>query len=84
MSEEKFDVVLQFGQLDMRSWMASKYLDNKHDGVEIIKHNVCNPVIVNNWCNLYINSILLDGCNIIKECRRSYKNSDRFLPTSSI
>ena len=40
MSEGKFDVVLQFGQLDMSSFMASKYLDNEHYGVEIIKHNV--------------------------------------------
>ena len=40
MSEVKFDVVLQFGQLDMSSWMASEYLDNEHYGVEIIKHNV--------------------------------------------
>ena len=40
MSEGKFDVVLQFGQLDMSSWFASKYLDNEHYGVEIIKHNV--------------------------------------------
>jgi hypothetical protein len=40
MSEAKFDVVLQFGQLDMSSWMASKYLDNEHYGVEILKHNV--------------------------------------------
>lgn len=40
MSEGKFDVVLQFGQLDMNSFMASKYLDNEHYGVEIIKHNV--------------------------------------------
>ena len=40
MAEEKFDVVLQFGQLDMSTWYASKYLDNEHYGVEIIKHNV--------------------------------------------
>ena len=40
MAEGKFDVVLQFGQLDMSSFMASKYLDNEHYGVEIIKHNV--------------------------------------------
>lgn len=40
MSEGKFDVVLQFGQFDMSSWFASKYLDNEHYGVEIIKHNV--------------------------------------------
>ena len=40
MSEAKFDVVLQFGQLDMSSWFASKYLDNEHYGVEILKHNV--------------------------------------------
>ena len=40
MSEVKFDVVLQFGQLDMSSWFASKYLDNEHYGVEILKHNV--------------------------------------------
>lgn len=40
MSECKFDVVLQFGQLDMNSWFASKYLDNEHYGVKIIKHNV--------------------------------------------
>lgn len=40
MSESKFDVVLQFGQLDMNSFLASKYLDNEHYGVEIIKHNV--------------------------------------------
>lgn len=40
MSEDKFDVVLQFGQLDMSSWFASKYLKNEHYGVEIIKHNV--------------------------------------------
>jgi hypothetical protein len=24
----------------MSSWMASKYLDNEHYGVEILKHNV--------------------------------------------
>lgn len=40
MSECKFDIVLQFGQLDMSSWMASKYLSNEHYGIEIIKHNV--------------------------------------------
>ena len=40
MVEEKFDVVLQFGQLDMSTWYASKYLDNEHYGVEIVKHNV--------------------------------------------
>ena len=40
MSKVKCDVVLQFGQLDMSSWIASKYLDNEHYGVEIIKHNV--------------------------------------------
>ena len=40
MSKCKFDVVLQFGQLDMSSWMASKYLSNEHYGVEILKHNV--------------------------------------------
>lgn len=40
MKHDKFDVVLQFGQLDMSSWFASKYLDNEHYGVEIIKHNV--------------------------------------------
>jgi hypothetical protein len=40
MSEGKFDVVLQFGQLDMSTGFASKYLDNEHYGVEIIKHNV--------------------------------------------
>lgn len=40
MSDGKFDVVLQFGQLDMSTGFASKYLDNEHYGVEIIKHNV--------------------------------------------
>ena len=40
MKHDKFDVVLQFGPLDMDSWFASKYLDNEHYGVEIIKHNV--------------------------------------------
>lgn len=40
MSDVKYDVVLQFGQLDMSSWMASKYLDNEHYGVETIKHNL--------------------------------------------
>lgn len=40
MSEVKCDVVLQFGQLDMSTWYASKYLDNEHYGVEILKHNV--------------------------------------------
>ena len=40
MSEVKCDVVLQFGQLDMSTWYASKYLKNEHYGVEIIKHNV--------------------------------------------
>ena len=40
MTEDKFDVVLQFGQIDMSSGFASKYLDNEHYGVEIIKHNV--------------------------------------------
>lgn len=41
MSEGKFDVVLQFGQLDYSNgWYAYKYLDNEHYGVEIIKHNV--------------------------------------------
>ena len=29
MSEGKFDVVLQFGQLDMSTGFASKYLDNE-------------------------------------------------------
>ena len=40
MSEGKFDVVLQFGQLNMSTWYASKYLDNEYYGIEIIKHNV--------------------------------------------
>ena len=40
MSESKFDVVLQFGQLDMSTGFASKYLDNEHYVVEIIKNNV--------------------------------------------
>jgi hypothetical protein len=40
MSEGKFDVILQFGQLDMSTWYAYKYLHNEHYGVEIIKHNV--------------------------------------------
>ena len=41
MSEGKFDVVLQFGQLDYSNgWYATKYLDNEHYGVEIIKHNL--------------------------------------------
>ena len=40
MESSKCDVVLQFGQLVMNSFMASKYLDNEHYGVEIIKHNV--------------------------------------------
>lgn len=40
MSDVKCDVVLQFGQLDMSSFMASKYFDNEHYGVEIIKHNI--------------------------------------------
>lgn len=41
MSEGKFDVVLQYGQLDYSNgWYAYKYLKNEHYGVEIIKHNV--------------------------------------------
>ena len=40
MEHDKFDVVLQFGQLDMSTGFASEYLDNEHYGVEIIKHNV--------------------------------------------
>ena len=40
MKYDKFDVVLQFGQLDMSTWLASKYLSNEHYGWEIIKHNV--------------------------------------------
>lgn len=40
MSESKFDVVLQFGQLDISTGFAYKYLDNEHYGVEILKHNV--------------------------------------------
>lgn len=41
MEHDKFDVVLQFGQLDYSNgWYAYKYLDNEHYGVEIIKHNV--------------------------------------------
>ena len=40
MKHDKFDVVLQFGQLDTSAWLASKYLSNEHYGWEIIKHNV--------------------------------------------
>ena len=40
MKHDKFDVVLQFGQLDTSTWLASKYLSNEHYGWEIIKHNV--------------------------------------------
>ena len=40
MKLDKFDVVLQFGQLDTSTWFASKYLSNEHYGWEIIKHNV--------------------------------------------
>ncbi len=40
MKHNKFDVVLQFGQLDMSTGFVYKYLDNEHYGVEIIKHNV--------------------------------------------
>ena len=40
MKHDKFDVVLQFGQLDTSTWLASKYLSNEYYGWEIIKHNV--------------------------------------------
>ena len=36
MAEGKFDVVLQFGQLDMSSFMASKYLDNEHMELKLL------------------------------------------------
>ena len=48
MSEGKFDVVLQFGQLDMSTGFASKYLDNEQYVVEIIKHNVTPEVAQRN------------------------------------
>ena len=32
MKHDKFDVVLQFGQLDTSTWLASKYLSNEHYG----------------------------------------------------
>jgi hypothetical protein len=69
MEHHKFDVVLQFGQLDMSTGFASKYLDNEHYGVEILKHNVSAEE-----AQLYLASHKWD--HIDKKMRENYHVKD--------